>query len=204
MHGTGEGASGSAAKMFRKAGLTRKGHDASAGDKALNEERTTFTRDGKQVPGFADAMVPTLEEKTVQERLPEKSDANGSAIKEEDSDNAKATTADDAARTEDGELFGAPADASLDPKSDDQPPHDRSGVNDADEQEQAAPGARNMIRKNLAGKSPGGPWTLPTPTPTVDADGFEDPISDAFWKKVWVACAVHNVGHSVFVTSTIY
>lgn len=198
VHGTGEGASGTAAKMFRKAGLVGKGHDAHAGDHALNEERTTYTRDGKKLPGFADAMVPTLEEKTVEERLPEKTDinANGSAIEEEGSGSAKAGTNADAGRTEDGELFGAPADASIDPKSDSQPPHGRSGVNDADEQEQAAPGARNIIRKNLAGKSPGGPWTLPTPTPKVDADGFEDPISDEFWKKVWVACAVHNVRHS--------
>ena len=37
-------------------------------------------------------------------------------------------------------------------------------------------------------------WTLPTPTPKVDPHGFEDPISDEFWKKVWMGCAVHNVG----------
>ncbi|EMD31689.1 hypothetical protein CERSUDRAFT_59668, partial [Gelatoporia subvermispora B] len=42
------------------------------------------------------------------------------------------------------------------------------------------------------------PWTLPTPTPKVDPDGFEDPICDRFWKDVWLACAVHNIYRKVF------
>ena len=136
-----------------------------------------------------------LKEKFVQEHL-EMSDANGCT--------SKATTTDDTAGTEDGELFGAPTDVLLDPRADDRPPHNRSGVNYTDEQEQTVPGARNIIRKNLVGKSPGGAWTLATPTPTVDPDGFEDPISDTFWKKVWVACAAHNVRHFVPIASAIY
>lgn len=39
----------------------------------------------------------------------------------------------------------------------------------------------------------GGNWSLPTPTPKINPQGFEDPISDSFWKKVWLACAAHNV-----------
>jgi phospholipase D1/2 len=35
-------------------------------------------------------------------------------------------------------------------------------------------------------------WKLPPP-PDVDPCGFEDPISDKFWRNVWVACAMHNV-----------
>jgi phospholipase D1/2 len=101
------------------------------------------------------------------------------------------------ARVENGELYGAPADASRDPKTDDQPPHAVSGKNDATETEEKAVHARAEIRNHLSNAKFGSKiWTLPTPTPTVDPDGFEDPISDEFWKKVWMACAVHNVGGS--------
>jgi len=99
------------------------------------------------------------------------------------------------ARVEDGDLYGAPADASRDPKTDDQPPHAVSGKNDATETEEKAVDARAEIRKHISTtKFNSKVWTLPTPTPKVDPHGFEDPISDKFWKKVWMACAVHNVG----------
>ena len=97
------------------------------------------------------------------------------------------------ARVETGELYGAPADASIDPQHDDQVPHARSGKIDADEEEEKAPGTRAILRKHLTAKLGNKQWQLPTPTPHVDPYGFEDPISDAFWKDVWVACAVHNV-----------
>ena len=97
------------------------------------------------------------------------------------------------ARVENGELYGAPADASRDSKTDDQPPHAVSGKNDATETEEKAVHARAEIRKHLSTKFNPKTWTLPTPTPKVDPHGFEDPISDEFWKKVWMASAVHNV-----------
>lgn len=101
------------------------------------------------------------------------------------------------ARVGNGELYGAPADASRDPKTDDQPPHAVSGKNDATETEEKAVHARAEIRKHMSTtKFNSKIWTLPTPTPKVDPHGFEDPISDEFWKKVWMACAVHNVGYS--------
>ena len=98
------------------------------------------------------------------------------------------------ARVEGGELYGAPADASRDSKTDDQPPHAVSGKNDATETEEKAVHARAEIRKHISTKLNTKTWTLPTPTPKVDPHGFEDPISDEFWNKVWMACAVHNVG----------
>ena len=102
------------------------------------------------------------------------------------------------ARVDNGDLYGAPADASRDPKTDDQPPHAVSGKNDASETEEKAVHARAEVRKHLSTKFNSKIWTLPTPTPKVDPHGFEDPISDEFWKKVWIACAVHNVGSSSF------
>ena len=68
-----------------------------------------------------------------------------------------------------------------------------AAAGDADEEEEKAPGTRAILRKHLTAKLGNKQWQLPTPTPHVDPYGFEDPISDAFWKDVWVACAVHNV-----------
>ncbi|KAJ7696033.1 phospholipase D [Mycena rosella] len=96
------------------------------------------------------------------------------------------------ARTDDGDLFGAPADASKTAKTDDEPPHARSGVDDANEEEKAAPGARSILRRHLNAKLGSKTWTLPTARPKVDPNGFEDPICDEFWKNVWVASAAHN------------
>ena len=101
------------------------------------------------------------------------------------------------ARVDTGELYGAPANASRNPNTDDQPPHAASGKTDATETEEKAVHARAEIRKHLSTKFNPKVWTLPTPTPKVDPHGFEDPISDEFWKRVWMACAVHNVGSSL-------
>lgn len=90
-----------------------------------------------------------------------------------------------------GQLYGAPA--NTDPKRDDRVPGVRSDGTDTEDEEKA-PGARKTIRKNLSAKlSSSKQWTLPTPAPHVDPHGFEDPVCDAFWKKTWLACAVHNV-----------
>lgn len=186
-----------AAKTLNKIGLAD-GHNASAGDESLTEERMTYTRDGKKVPGFADAVVPTLEEKIVEEQPTAQPNGtpqpNGAPVHEKSDVTQQEGKggASEQAHTHDGELYGAPADASRSPDLDDEPPHERSGVTDANEQEQGAPGARATLRKHLANKL-GGNWTLPTAKPKIDPQGFEDPISDTFWKSVWVACAVHNV-----------
>lgn len=191
----------------------------SAGDDTLDNERKTYDRDGNLVEGFASAMVPTLEEKTIMEHRPAEDKADGAPIEDKipnDTSNATSETRNDGAggdsyfnnnqgdtsqedgkppqpRTNDGDLYGAPADASKDAKTDDQPPHARSGVDDASEEEKAAPGARSILRRHLAAKLGSKTWTLPTPRPKVDPNAFEDPICDQFWKDVWVASAAHNV-----------
>ncbi|KAI1794831.1 phospholipase D [Ganoderma leucocontextum] len=96
------------------------------------------------------------------------------------------------AAIETGEPYRAPADASIDPQHDNVPPHTRSGKNDADSEEEKAPGARATVRKHLSAKLGNKSWQLSVPTPHVAPHGFEDPICDGFWKGVWVACAVHN------------
>lgn len=207
-----------ATKVLRKMGLVHNSIAQSAGDDSLDAERKTYYRDGSLKEGFASAMVPTLEEKTVLEHRPPKEQADDAPIKDKLEDEAVSKQENDAAesesvlenaadgdveakgdekpgqpRTDDGDLFGAPADASKTAKTDDQPPHARSGVDDANEEERAAPRARSVLRRHLGAKLGSKTWTLPTPRPKVDANGFEDPICDKFWKNVWVASASHNV-----------
>lgn len=184
---------------MQKMGLETKGAIGSKNDKRLEEERQVFSRTGQKVPGFASAVVPTLEEKTIFEHRPRPEQAKGFRpimdITEENDAESHSYKGPPEAKVHDGsgELFGAPADASKNVQTDDEPPHARSAQIDATEEEKAAIRAREIIRKHLSAKFGAAPWTLPTPTPDVDPYGFEDPISDKFWKNVWVACAVHNV-----------
>ena len=100
------------------------------------------------------------------------------------------------ARVHDGsnELFGAPANARGSRQTDDEPPRSNEDKSSSSEEEKAAVRARSLIRQHLTAKVGLKPWTLPTPGPEVDPNGFSDPICDEFWKNVWIAAAVHNVG----------
>ncbi|KAI0040774.1 phospholipase D, partial [Auriscalpium vulgare] len=194
-HGSEDVGSKLAVKAAGKVGLKKELPDARTADVTLQEERHTYDREtGEKVPGFADSMVPTLEEKTIAEHRPTAEHAYGTPIEENpEAEKQEAEgTAPPEARVADDQLYGAPADASKSPATDDEPPHARSGKDDADAEEQKAPHARSILRKHLTAKLGQGPWTLPTPAPKIDADGFEDPISDSFWKDVWVSAAVHN------------
>ena len=64
------------------------------------------------------------------------------------------------------------------------------GKNDVDFEEQRTTQPRNLPRKYLNSKS------SPIPKPKFDAESFEDPVCDEFWKGIWTACATHNVGVS--------
>ena len=212
-----------------------------------------YTRSGEKDYGFPSSVVPTLEEKTVGEKMvedkhptpiaevPEEAEngptsngngyfqsgderlqngdpsdaiqldgsmkANGNVQNGSTSTSGSSTVSDQGdvmqdgsvqksppqAATETGELYSAPANAAIDSQHDNLPPRTRPGKIDADSEEEKAPGARATIRKHLSAKLGNKQWALPTPTPHVDPYGFEDPICDEFWKRVWVACAVHNV-----------
>ncbi|KAJ7043969.1 phospholipase D [Mycena alexandri] len=222
IHASEEVGANTTSKLLRKVGLVHNSMAKSAGDDTLDTERKTYDRDGNLEKGFASAIVPTLEEKTVLEHRPSPDQADDAPIEdklENGSENPASEDGNDAEgakpngdangdasgdtpaqedgkpaqpRTNDGVLFGAPADASSSAKTDDQPPHARSGNDDATEEERAAPGARSILRRHMAAKLGSKTWTLPTPRPKVDPNGFEDPISDEFWKNVWVASAAHN------------
>ncbi|KAF7314305.1 Phospholipase [Mycena kentingensis (nom. inval.)] len=213
LHGSTEVGENTASKLLRKVGLTNVGAAQSAGEDVLDDERKTYDRDGNLEAGFASAMVPTLEEKTVLEHRPPEKTADdapiGDKVDNVDGEEREPPSPHDVRvngervhddkesrpaqkRTSEGELYGAPADASSSSKTDDQPPHARSGVDDANAEERAAPRARSVLRRHLNAKLGNKTWTLPTPRPKVDAGAFEDPISDAFWKNTWVASAAHN------------
>ncbi|GLB38253.1 putative phospholipase [Lyophyllum shimeji] len=187
--GSGENASKGVMKAAQAVGLGKESAAPSAGDETLDAERKTFTRDGKEIPGFTSSVVPTLEEKAVAEQRPPPEQSNDTPkVQDRPTKEAGRDGLDEEPRADDGTLFGAPACASTDPRTDNEPPHAQSGVNDADEDERAAPAARASIRKSVNNKT----WTVPTTRPKVDPQGFEDPVVDTFWKNVWVASAVHN------------
>ncbi|QRW27360.1 phospholipase [Rhizoctonia solani] len=164
-----------------------------ADNNALLEERQMYSRDGKKEPGFADAAVPTLEEKTVMEHRPKQTDnKREQPLKDALKSPAARATEPNEATTPDGEKFGAPADASSTAYSDDQPPHARSGDKDFTSDEKEAVHARSLLRKHLSVSVGTKPWTVPTPAPEIDPHGFQDPVCDEFFKDVWVAAAVHN------------
>lgn len=185
MHGTGDVESKDTAMLLRKTGLRSKGLDSSASDKALEDERQTFTREGEKEHGFTSSVVPTIEEKIVAEQ-PELH--NGDA-KQGQNGTAEQNGGPPEAQV-DGQLYGVPANG--DAQHDDKIPTtklDDTGT----ENEKEALEARTTIRKHLSAKFGSKQWVLPTPTPHVDPHGFEDPVCDAFWKDVWLASAVHNV-----------
>ncbi|GJJ14636.1 hypothetical protein Clacol_008902 [Clathrus columnatus] len=208
IHGSADATSKDAGLALRKTGLKPGGLDSTADDKALEEERQGYDREGNKQPNFATSLVPTIEEKTVAEHRPPESQAHGKPILDQiDEEHRKAapgsngtdTKATDdqeppEARVHDGsqELYGAPADASRNAQTDDQPPHARQGKDDSDEQEKAAVQSRAILRRHLSARIGAKPWAVPVPAPKIDPHGFEDPICDDFFKNVWLAAAVHN------------
>lgn len=162
---------------------------------ALREERTTFTPEGEQVPGFASAVVPTLEEQTINEGRPPSAQAESSPLGENLVKRDQPEMGGDdppEAHISDDQAYAAPTNASKSALTDDAVPHMHSGTKGASEEEQHAPRGRSNSQKHLAGTLGNKTWTLPTPAPHIAPDYFEDPICDKFWKNVWVACAVHN------------
>ncbi|KAG8790634.1 Phospholipase D1, partial [Serendipita sp. 399] len=138
-----------------------KDHDM-VGDKALEEEREMYGRDGQREPGFASSKVPTLEEKTVMEKRP-KETAGDSPLAKALELGGVGDGPGEARTQEGGELYGAPADAM---PGDHEVPHARTpSKEDADEQERGAVRARTLLRKHLNVPLGTKNWTIPTPAP---------------------------------------
>ncbi len=190
--------------------------------KQEDPEREDYSDDGEAERGFASSVVPTLEERTIAERRPSQRHTNGKplfdAIDEGEvqgeGDIEEATVPDNAkpndkpvpvdqdadgtggsssaakVRPSDGpEKYGAPANAV---ENDDDVPNADTGRDEHTQLEQDAIKARKTMRKHLAAAVGVSPWTMPTPTPKIDPEGFVDPLCESFWKDMWVASAVHN------------
>ena len=203
-HGTELGTEKDAVRYLQKIGLKSSVANASVDDKYLDEERQDFSRDGKKEPGFASAVVPTLEEKTILEHRPP-ADQSKKELVLNAANHYQGNGVPPEARVHDdsGELFGAPADASKSPQTDDEVPHARGRKSEPTEEEKATVHARKTIRRHLSATLDRNPWTLPAPAPGVDPHGFEDPVCDEFWKDVWVACAVRNVRSSFTLNGNV-
>ena len=119
------------------------------------------------------------------------------ASSEHNSGNSGSSGQDDPpqARVQDAsrQLYGAPANASRDVTTDDEPPRGQGDRSSPSQDEEEAVQARHSVRKHMAAKFGSRNWVLPVPTPEVDPRGFDDPVCDKFWKQTWAACAVHNV-----------
>jgi phospholipase D1/2 len=161
--------------LFHEVGLASGKMNATAGDEALEDERTTYTRTGEKQPGFASAAVPTLEERVIEDM------AGTDQLN-------RPSGKDSEGRTGTGQLYGEPADAR---SGDAEPPH--GAGSSLSPEEEKAPAARSIIREHLTAGEGNNPWAALTPTPEVDPKCFDDPLSDAFWKDTWLAIAVHNV-----------
>ena len=153
------------------------------------EKKNSRTRDDRDAPSFVDSPISTLEEKTLAEhRLPVHNEHGMSVGKNLDRGTSElGRSAPAKARTDSGQLSGAPAGKSFASETDTQPLQARVAKRDSDAE---APRARTL-RKQLSSKP--SPWAILNPKPKFDANSFEDPLSDKFWKDIWVACAAHNV-----------
>jgi phospholipase D1/2 len=170
------------------------GAPPSVGDRTLDEERKDFNEKGQKIMGFA-AVIRTLEEQAIIEKTPLK----------DQTDNGKheATLKDQTIieESESGSVQSGPVNGSG--------PHEPStvdsvllGASDVNSEERATASARATTRANIGSRSGRKPWTVPTMKPKVEPQDFEDPISDAFWKNIWIASAVHNV--SAFLLLAFY
>lgn len=195
-------------KIFRHENFTRGTTVPSVGDRTSDEECKDFNEKGQKTTDFATSVVPTLEEKTTIEQRSPKDQTDDdkdelplrdqTIIEELESSSVQSGRTEPGnglphqPRTDNNVLFGAPANHKF-PCSDGNEHPARTKRSDVDEEERATASARATIRNNLASKSGRKPWTVPTVKPKVEPQDFEDPISDAFWKNIWVASAVHNV-----------
>jgi phospholipase D1/2 len=135
---------------------------------------SNYIRGGEEAPSSAEARLPTFEGKV--EFQPLAGLTQGMSIEKDAGMEAQDKVGDALADESDekGPLHG-----SLD---------DSSTASETYYQ------SSDAWSKNLNAKPSQSHWTVPTPRPKYDADSFEDPICDTFWKYIWVACAARNVG----------
>jgi phospholipase D1/2 len=146
-------------------GLHATGLQSGVSDANLREGTSNYIRDGEEAPSPAEALLPTFEGKV--DFQPPAERTQGMSIEKDAGTEAQDKVGGSSAG-ENGENSST-----------------------ASETYYQTSDARS---KNLNAKPSQSFWTVPTPKPKYDADSFEDPVCDRFWKGIWVACATHNVG----------
>jgi phospholipase D1/2 len=197
MHAANDVASHMADRVLDNVIPISRRNETAAGEQALQEERKPYSHPSEKEPGFANSAVPTLEEQTITEQWPPpstQSDRKGpTATVNESSEGPVPNAEPSRARTPNGQLYGAPANALSSSTTNGRPSGTRHAASDTDSEERNAPAAQSIIQKHLSSKLGDNTSSLPTPMPHIDPQSFEDPISDEFWKDIWVASAVYNV-----------
>jgi phospholipase D1/2 len=159
--------------------------DRLAESRILGDERQTHNKAGEKERGFASSVVPTVEENVIAGQQPDTANENtdlGSSPPPSGGEEGQATTSDGK------EFYGAPAGAS----KKDEVRHARFDRQEGDENEKGAARARSALRKHLSVKSNNKQWTVLTPAPLIDPDGFADPVCDEFFEHVWLVAAARN------------
>ena len=179
-----------------------------AGEETISTETAKMFGDENLVNETA---VPSVGDRTLDEERKNFNNKMGQKITDDDKDEVTVTSTQESGsgsvqsgrtgvvdggpyepRTDDSVLLGAPTNRKFPGNKD----PSRTMRSDMDSEERATASARTNIRTNLGSKSTRKPWTVPTVKPKVEPQDFEDPISDSFWKNIWVASAVHNVSAS--------
>ena len=154
----------------------------SIGDRTLDEE--DFNEKRQKIMGFASSVVRALEEKAIIEKQPPKDESESVSVQSGHTGLVNGGPHELSTMDSASVLIGASA------------KHKSPSLRSDVDSEDATASAKETLRANLGSRSGRKPWTVPTKKPKVEPQDFEDPISDAFWKDIWVASAVHNVSAS--------
>ncbi len=171
------------------------GPDQNVGNTTLEKERQDFVPDGKEKPGFASSEVPTIEERIIAEKRPQTPQlsctTHQSDPKHEDHQPSDRTAKEvNSADAPEAQMMENQEPATNGSSLNNE--HRVSFDSKQEKEEQEGSSRQGTIRRQRTSKSKN-KWTVPIPRPRVETDGFEDPISDAFWKDTWIASAAYNV-----------
>lgn len=180
-----------AEKTLHKLGLAPHTSDQIVGNATLEAERKDFTPEGGERTGFATSEVPTIEESTVTEKRSQTlQSASAQQYNQKPGDSRPLDNIIDPADTPDTHKTECQT-----PVTNGSNPNDEPGTppdSKQEKEEQEGSSIQDTLRRRRTTKSRN-KWTVPIPRPRVDSDGFEDPISDTFWKGTWITSAAYNV-----------
>jgi phospholipase D1/2 len=168
----------------------------SVGDRTLGEGDSNKRQ---KITGIAGAVIRTLEEKAIIEERPLKDETDETTLKDQTIIEESESVSVQSGRTglvNDGPHETSTMDSGASAK------HKSLSLKSDVDSEDATASMRETLRTNLGSRSGRKPWTVPTMKPKVGPQDFEDPISDAFWKDIWVASALHNVSASSWASIT--